>query len=476
LGPRTPARPHTRAHIRAHLRADTRTPAQPPDLPYGMMTSLRAFLAVCVLAVAGALGFSSSAAAATCPTATYLDYNHLAYAEVSIPAGVQLASGRAEGSGAIDEATTANGCKRARHTVQVLSAGSVDPHVAVVVSGRPGTAFVIGQRCAGFTGSAYWDCLTQPLVWDAVQYTATSYPSQPAPAKTLALGAAIGTADYHGRRVTIRRIQGVDPALAVGVSGQPSVAWLSPLTCPYSGFSNTPQYDNLLRCLHSPVWFTFDPPGDAAGDTVVGRADRPVAGAVAGATISLALLSVDADYVPANPKLVRVGDVASAVSLKLPHVSAGLYEAVVSCPQCSAAGASSSGLYPAGSVLVSAPSKSSTSALIVNYVLVALVLIAVALGYRARRRRRALGLSRPGFDIGKQLSSILIGPGPAGSARRRRGWDEDAPARGRPADAAARPEAPAAPSPPASRPAKRKTRSGRKGKSGGARGKKPGAG
>jgi hypothetical protein len=450
--------------------------------PCGMMTRLRAFLTVCVLALGGALGFSSPAVAATCPTASYLDYNHLAYAEVSIPAGVQLPSGQAVGSGALDHPTSSNGCKRARQTVQVLSAGSIDPQVAVMVSGRPGTAFVIGQRCAGFTSSAYWDCLTQPLVWDGVQYTATSYPSTPSPVGTLSLGAALGTADYHGGRVTLRRIDGVDPTLAVGISGQPSVAWLSPRTCPYSGFSNTPQYDNLLRCLRSPVWFTFDPPGNTAGATVVGRADRPVTGAVAGAKLSLALLPLDADYVPANPKMVAVGHVASQVSLKLPDVSAGEYEAVVSCPQCSNTGAGSDGLYPAGSVLVSAPSKSSTSALIVNYVLLALVAVAVVLVLRARRRRRAQPGGRPGSEMGKMLGSILLGPGPAGSSRRSRSWADDATARGGGGETAGRskagaggdPDPPASPS--ASRPAKRKARGGRQRKSGGARGKKPGAG
>ncbi len=456
-----------------------------------MMTPLRTFLAVCVLAVAGALGFSSSAVAATCPTASYLDYNHLAYAEVSIPAGVQLAPGRAVGSGALDQPTSSNGCKRSRTSVQVLSAGSVDPHVAVLVSGRPGTAFVIGQRCAGFTGSAYWDCLTQPLVWDGVQYTATSYPSQPAPVGTLALGAALGTAEYHGRRVTLRRIQSVDPTLAVGISGQPSVAWLSPRTCPYSGFSNTPADDNLLRCLRSPVWFTFDPPGNPAGATVVGRADRPVTGAVAGATISLALLSVDADYVPANPKMVAVGHVASQISLKLPDVSAGVYEAVVSCPQCSNTGAGSGGLYPAGSVLVAAPSKGSTVALIVNYVILALVVLAVALGIRSRRRRRAQGLGRRNSEWGRLLGGMLLGPN-AAAARRGKGWPEDATARGDGRGAAGGPKAGAngqggrsgrGPNPPASRPAgspaKRKARRGRggpQGKNGGPQGKKPGAG
>jgi hypothetical protein len=454
-----------------------------------MMTPLRAFLAVCVLAVAGALGFSSSAVAATCPTASYLDYNHLAYAEVAIPAGVQLAPGGAVGSGALDQPTSSNGCKRSRTSVHVLSAGSVDPQVAVVVSGRPGTAFVIGQRCAGFTGSAYWDCLTRPLVWDGVQYTATSYPRQPAPVGTLALGAALGTAEYHGRRVTLRRIQSVDSTLAVGISGQPSVAWLSPRTCPYSGFSNTAQDDNLLRCLRSPVWFTFDPPGNPAGATVVGRADRPVTGAVAGATISLALLSVDADYVPANPKMVAVGHVASQISLKVPDVTAGVYEAVVSCPQCSNTGAGSDGLYPAGSVLVASSSKGSTVALIVNYVILALVVLAVALGIRSRRRRRAQGLGRRNSELGRMLGGMLLGPGPS-AARRGKSWGDDA--RGGGGGAAGGPDVRANgqggrggrdPKPPASRPAgspaKRKARRGRggpQGKNGGPQGKKPGTG
>lgn len=463
-----------------------------------MMTPLRTFLAICVLAVAGALGFSSSAVAATCPTASYLDYNHLAYAEVAIPAGVQLAPGRTVGSGALDQPTSSNGCKRSRTSVQVLSAGSVDPQVAVLVSGRPGTAFVIGQRCAGFTGSAYWDCLTQPLVWDGVQYTGTSYPSQPAPVGTLALGAALGTAEYHGRPVTLRRIQSVDPTLAVGISGQPSVAWLSPRTCPYSGFSNTPADDNLLRCLRSPVWFTFDPPGNPAGATVVGRADRPVTGAVAGATISLALLSVDADYVPANPKMVAVGHVASQINLKLPDVSAGVYEAVVSCPQCSNTGADSGGLYPAGSVLVAAASKGSTVALIVNYVILALVVLAVALGIRSRRRRRAQGLGRRNSEWGRLLGGMLLGPN-AAAARRGKGWPEDATARGGGRGAAGGPKVrangqsgrggrdpnPPPPSRSSASPAKRKARGrrggpqgkngGPEGKNGGAPGKKPGA-
>jgi len=440
------------------------------------MTPVRVFLAAVVLAMAGLLGSSSSAVAAACPTATYLDYNHLAYAEVAIPSGVQLAAGQAVGSGALDQATSADGCKRARHTVQVVGAGSLAPQVAVLVGGRPRSAFVIGQRCAGFTGSEYWDCLTQPLVFHGVQYTATSYPSQPAPARTLALGPGIGTAEYHGAKVTIRRIDGVDSALAVGMSGQPSVAWLSPPTCPYSGFSNTPQDDNLLRCLRSPVWFTFDPPGNTVGTTVLASADRPVSTAVAGATISLTQLPVSADYVPPNPKLVSIGHVGAQVSLKLPNVPAGLYEAVVSCAQCSDAGAGSGGLYPAGSILVSAKPSTSAGIQIINYVLIAAVVAVLALGYRARRRRRAPGLGRTGLDLGRMMGSVLLGPGPAGSRRRARSWTEDAEARAGGEGAASRAKARAdgrggadrnpPASAPASSPAKRKARGGRGGRKG----------
>ena len=193
-----------------------------------------------VLAVAGALAFAHPASAAGCPTATYLDYNHLAYADVTVPATVTLPTGTAAGTGTIDKPTSSNGCKRGLQSVHVLSVGQLAPGVAVLASGVPRTIFVIGSRCAGFAGSSYWDCLLRPLVFDGRQFTATSYPTGPAPRRTVALGAAIGTAQYQGKRVTVRSIDGVDPSLAVGLTGQPSDAFLSPSTCPYGAFSNDP--------------------------------------------------------------------------------------------------------------------------------------------------------------------------------------------------------------------------------------------
>ena len=351
--------------------------------------ALRFALALIALLVTGALAAAAPASAASsCPPQTFLSFDHLAYEATAIPATVSVPPGSRLGSGTIDEPTNANGCRRAQRSVTVQAAGSIQPQVAVIVRGRPRALFVIGHRCAGFSGSAYWDCLLRPLVFHGRQFTATSYPSASSPRKTVPLGAAIGRTSYHGHTVTVRRLQGVPDALAVGVSGQPSTAFLSPRTCPYSGFANNPQYDNLLRCLRAPVWFTFDPPGNEAGATVVGRSDRPVAAPVAGAPVSLVSLAVVADFVPANHgPLVPVGHVADQVNVHLPNVPAGLYEAVVSCPRCRA-GAAGEPLYPAGSILVTAKPKSSPGIRVISYVLAGLVVVAAILAVRTYRRRR----------------------------------------------------------------------------------------
>jgi hypothetical protein len=350
-------------------------------------SALSALLALGALVVAAAIA-SPASAASSCPTQTFLSYGHLAYEAIAIPSTVQVPGGSTLGNGTIDEPTSGNGCHRAQSSVQVQAVGSTQPQVAVLVRGRPHLAFVIGHRCDGLTGSAYWNCLLHPIVFRGQQFTATSYPLTPAPRRTLPLGSAIGIAQYQGRQVTVRGIQGIDPSLAVGISGQPSTAFLSPRACPYSGFSNSPQYDNLLRCLRGPVWYTFDPPGNEAGQSVVGRSDRSLVPAVQGASISLVRLPLVADYVPANHgNLVGVGQVSDQVSIKIPDIPAGVYEAVVSCPRCGSGGVA--GLYPAGSILVTSQPKGDPIIKDISYVLLALVIVAAILGFRTYRRRRA---------------------------------------------------------------------------------------
>src|SRR5947209_10885773 len=116
-----------------------------------IVQTVRVAPALLVLLVAGALFSGSPASAASgCPTQTFLRFDHLAYAAITIAPTVQVPPGSPVGSGTLDEPTSSNGCRRADHSVQVLAAGSIAPPVAVLVSGQPQTVFVIGHRCDGF--------------------------------------------------------------------------------------------------------------------------------------------------------------------------------------------------------------------------------------------------------------------------------------------------------------------------------------
>jgi hypothetical protein len=359
----------------------------------------RIVAAAAAAAVAG-LGGAQAAHGATCPTATFLRFDHVAYLAEAIPTGVEIPAGPAVGSGSVDQPASSDGCKRQRDSVQVLTAGTLEPGVAVLVQGRPRTLFVLGRRCGNLVGEPYWDCLLRPLVFGGRRYTGTGYPSQPNPQGTVPLKESLGRATLNGRDVTVRRIDGVDPALAVGVSGRPSEAFLAASVCPYEGFSNKPAFDDLLRCLESPVWFTFDPPGGQVGDMVVARSDRKPGSQVAGAGVSLVRLPIATDFVPEQGSASEpIGRVGSEVSFQVPDVPAGLYEAVVSCPRC-AETASGQSLFPAGSILVDKKAKTSTGIRVVSYGLTGAVVLAAALALFVwrRRRRSDAGVSSPGSE------------------------------------------------------------------------------
>ena len=51
-----------------------------------------------LLAAAALIGGSPASAASSCPTQTYLQFNHIAYAAVSIPASVRVPAGSGLGS------------------------------------------------------------------------------------------------------------------------------------------------------------------------------------------------------------------------------------------------------------------------------------------------------------------------------------------------------------------------------------------
>jgi hypothetical protein len=360
----------------------------------------RIFLAAAAAAVAGLGAGHSAHADSTCPTATFLSFDHVAYISKAIPAGVEIPAGTGLGSGSLDQSASPDGCKRERDSVQVLTAGSLEPGVAVMVQGRPGTLFVLGRRCDNLVGQPYWDCLLRPLVFESGRYTATSYPLRPSPRGKVPLGGSLGHATLGGRTVTVRRIVGVDPSLAVGISGRPSDAFLVASVCPYEVFSNRPAFDDLLRCLRSPVWFTFDPPGGQVGELVVARSDRELGSQVAGANVSLVRVPIPADFVPTQSSApAPIGRVGSELTFDVPDVPAGLYEAVVSCPGCAEA-AGGEALFPAGSILVTEKAKTSPGIRIVSYALTGALVVAAVVAFRFWRRRRRLapGSNSPGSE------------------------------------------------------------------------------
>jgi hypothetical protein len=360
----------------------------------------RILLAAAAAAVAG-LGVGHSAQAdSTCPTATFLIFDHVAYISKAIPAGVEIPVGTGLGSGSMDQPASPDGCKRERDSVQVLTAGSLEPGVGVMVQGRPRTLFVLGRRCDNLVGQPYWDCLLRPLVFESRSYTRTSYPLRPSPRGEVPLGGSLGRATLDGRTVTVRRIVGVDPSLAVGISGRPSDAFLVASVCPYEVFSSRPAFDDLLRCLRSPVWFTFDPPGGQVGETVVARGDRELGSQVAGANVSLVRVPIAADFVPTQSSApAHIGRAGSELTFDVPDLPAGLYEAVVSCPRCPGA-AGSEALFPAGSILVTEKPKTSAGIRIVSYALTGALVVAALIAFRFWRRRRRLapGSSSPGSE------------------------------------------------------------------------------
>jgi len=362
-------------------------------LSRALITSLRAarLLVLAGAVVAAHASAGSATAASKCPTETFLSFDHLAYAATPLPAAAGIEAGARLGPGIVDEPSEPSGCKRLRKSLDVVRAAGIDPRVAVMVEARRGTLFVLGARCAGYEAAERWQCLLQPLAFGGRQYTGTSYPKRPGPQGQVPLGMPLGEAELDGRLVTVLRIEGVPTSLAVGVKGRPSEAFLAPGVCPYEGFENTRAEDDLLRCLRSPVWFTFDPPGGRAGDPLTARSDRPLVGELVGGTISLVRLPRVADFVPSDrSSAVRVGAPRSAFRLVLPDIPAGLYEAVVSCPRCVSTDEGKTE-FPAGSILVTGKAKTSVGIRIVTYVLGVLVLASIvgaAVVFTRNRRRR----------------------------------------------------------------------------------------
>lgn len=348
----------------------------------------RAGVVGCALLLAAGLALVSPAHAGACPTFTFLGYAHVAYAAEPIPATVPLAPGSVLGKGVIDEPTSKDGCKRKQIDVSVLRIGEIDPSVAVAVEGAPGSIFVLGSRCSGYSAAERWTCLLKPLTFQGVRYTGVRYPG----GGTLELGGALGAAELGGETVTAVALSGVDPAVAVGVQGRSGEAFVAPGICPYERFVEDPALDDLRRCLSGPLWLVFEPPGAKPGEKITARADRAVPPTIVGASVVLARLGVVGDHVPEDmSSAVTVAKLEGARTLafEVPDVEKGLYEAVVTCEACSQSFGGRS-TFPLGSVLVIGRKKAGSSsaqafAIGVAVVMLALGILAVVIWRRSRR-------------------------------------------------------------------------------------------
>ena len=351
----------------------------------------RRLLLVAAAFAAALAWMAPESSAATCPKQTFLSFGRYAYVAQELPASAGIKAGGTLGSGSLDEPTSADGCKRRRESVSVRRAGGIESRVAVMAFGLR-NIFVLGSRCDGFEGDEHWRCLLEPVVFDSRRYTGVRYPRTPGPRRTVAHGPQLGPAESGGNAVTVTRIPRVPASVAIAVAGRPNDAYVVSGVCPYESFENESARDDLRRCLGSPVWFVFDPPGAVAGDRVVGVADRPLPPQLTGATVSLVRLAVASDSVPRNRAgSVPVGRVRPELRLTVPDLRAGLYEAVVSCPGCAASYGGKT-LFPAGSLLVGEPTEGSTGVEAVSIGLAAgtLVLaVASVVVWRRGRRRRA---------------------------------------------------------------------------------------
>ena len=228
-------------------------------------------------------------------------------------------------------------------------------------------------------------------MFDGRRYTGTRYPLEPRPRGRLQLGDPVGRAQLGGETVTAARIDGVDPALAVGVRGSPREAFVAAGVCPYERFENSSARDDLLRCLQGPVWLFFDPLGGAVGTEIVATSDRPLRPELADATVSLVRLDVVADVVPADRSgAVPIGPLDSTMRLTLPDLPPGLYEAVVSCRRCAPLYGGRT-VFPAGSLSLFEEQKGSNTVRIVSIGLgvavFSLAIASVVVFLRGRRRR-----------------------------------------------------------------------------------------
>jgi hypothetical protein len=353
---------------------------------------IHARLLLCVSTVwLCALAFSGAAAAQECPGAGLLLFDAAVYSEEPVPTGVVASRGDALGSGRLAFLSEDEACDP--QEVEVVGLTGATPELAVAVSGRHDTIFVLGARCAGYEDEERARCILEPLTFDGRVYTGSRSPDGTEPTRLVA-GEELGGAELGDESVTAVRLEGVDPSVAVGVDGRPGEAFVAAGSCPYERFAESEAEDDLVRCLQAPLWLIFElerPPAASSGEEVTARADRPVADVVDGARLSLALLDGAADVVPDDLSVaidvgaIGVGpDGAVSVPITVPEVESGIYEAVLTCESCAEQFGGTT--FPAGSLAIVGDSGGSGGPRLLGIVIGVLFFAAAILAVVAWRR------------------------------------------------------------------------------------------
>ncbi len=347
---------------------------------------------------------AARAGSAQCPDSAFLSFGAVVYAGEATPPSVRLIAGDELGSGEVNRPRGTDPCQREQVAVSVFAIDGADPGTAVLAEGASGDAFILGGRCSGFPEPDRWDCVLNPLEYEGRPYTAVAYPFDDDPRGELQLGDELGQATLAGGQVTVRAISGVDPAVAVGVGGRPSEAFLAPGVCPYERFAADPQQDDLATCLGGPLWFVFEPLAAGPEEEVRATGDRAAPAALAGSAVSLVRLQGVSDTLPETlGETAAVGTIAldaggrASLTFPIPELAEGVYEAVIACEAC-AASYGGQAAFAAGSIVVLEGGGGGSSSAKLLYIAVFSVMFlaiiaAIALwmrGHRPRFQRRSL--------------------------------------------------------------------------------------
>jgi hypothetical protein len=313
-------------------------------------------------ATAAALGTATPAEAQQeeCGGRAVLLFRSAVYSEEPAPPDAPVQAGEPLAFGRIGFLPGPEGSPNCdARSVQVLEAAGLPPDIAVTVENRDNFVFILGALCAGFEDEERAGCILRPLQFDDRLYTAARYPGGAEP--RFQTGEALGEGELDGEDVSAVALERIDPAVAVGLEGQPDDAFVAEGACPYERFAAELREDDLLRCLQGPLWFVYElerPPAATVGDVITARADRAVLPLLDGAGVLLVRLSIPADIVPRDlSDAITVGTIDVGpqgevnLPITVPDVDEGVYETVVTCEACAGLFGGRT-VFPAGSLAI----------------------------------------------------------------------------------------------------------------------------